>query len=121
MRAVPLFTSSRPAASPQKGLLASSETLTAECDGHRLEVVTSIRWIRGAPLNFELWINGAKVDAAGLWTPRGSQAKPVLKGELPGGRSVAVRVQYGWFGTGLYILEVDGRPLPMDIQKGRAH
>jgi len=88
-----LLPSSRKPASPQKGLWAFSETLTAEYDGHHLEVVSWNEWRtkQGPPLQLELWIDSARVDAAGI-DLKSSLAKPILKGKLPGGTSIAVRL-----------------------------
>jgi hypothetical protein len=73
----------------------------------------------GSGLALELWINGAKVDASGFRL-RTSQAEPVLRGKLPGGASVAVRIEGGKLTQPRYTLEVDERPLPLAIHRGRS-
>jgi hypothetical protein len=113
-----LFPSSREPASPQKGLWATSETLTAEYDGHHVEVIGRNRWFPS--IGLELWLNRALVDASDFGVTT-SQAEPVLQGELPGGIPVLVRVQGGKLWLPRYTLEVDGGPVPMEVERGRTH
>src|SRR5215210_7131644 len=97
---------SRQPASPQKGLMAMSETLNAEACGHDFEVRVWCPLDIGAALaEFELRIDGEPAEVGFV---RLQSARRLLKTRLADGTGVRLKVERGLVRPTQYRLTVNG-------------